>query len=191
MSDEDRQKWEARYADAADAPSTPSAHLARLSGLGLSGRALDIAGGAGRNAIWLAQQGLETTLVDISARALAIARERAVTAGVTLHTVCRDLDTQPLPDGPWDVILSFHFLERSLWPAMRAALAPGGWLLFVQPTVCNLRRHPRPPQGFLLAEHEGRAVAEGLEIVEYQEDWSAEGRHEAIVLARKSPSTFA
>ena len=186
MSDEDRQKWEARYAVADDAPSAPSVHLTKLASiLPSSGRALDIAGGAGRHAIWLAKRGLETTLVDISPRALAIAADRASAAGVMLHTECRDLEAEALPGGPWDVIVSLYYLDRALWPAMRAALAPGGWLLFVQPTVRNLERHTRPPAGFLLAENEGRAVAEGLEIVEYQEGWLAEDRHEAVVLARR------
>jgi 2-polyprenyl-3-methyl-5-hydroxy-6-metoxy-1,4-benzoquinol methylase len=185
MSDEDRQKWEARYAVADDAPSVPSIHLTRLdSTLPKSGRALDIAGGAGRHAVWLGQHGLETTLVDISPRALAIACERASRVGVMLHTECRDLEMEALP-GAWDVIVSFYYLQRTIWPAMRAALAPGGWLLFVQPTVRTLERHTRPPAGFLLAENEGRAVAEGLEIVEYQEGWLAEDRHEAVVLARR------
>lgn len=186
MSDEDRQKWEARYAVADEAPSAPSVHLTKLANiLPKSGRALDIAGGAGRHAVWLAQHGLETTLVDISPRALAIAAARASAAGVVLRTECRDLEVEPLPAGPWDVIISLYFLDRTLWPVMRAALAPGGWMLFVQPTLKNLERHTRPPQGFLLAENEGRAVAEGLEIVEYQEGWLAEDRHESVVLARR------
>lgn len=189
MSDEDRNKWNERYAQPADAPRFPSQHLLDLDALlPRSGKALDIAGGAGRNSLWLAQRGLEVTLVDISAKGLALASERAETAGATLTTICRDLEHESLPVGPWDVILSFHFLQRSLWPAMRAALAPGGWLVFVQPTVKNLQRHARPPRGFLLDEGEGRDVADGLEIVRYDEGWLVEGRHEVVVVARRTPT---
>lgn len=192
MSDEDRQKWEARYANADEAPREPSLHLTRLEDvLPRAGRALDVAGGAGRHALWLAAHGLDVTLVDISPRGLAIAAGRARERQLSLTTVCRDLETEPLPEGPWDVIVSFHFLQRSLWPEMRAALAPGGWLVFVQPTVRNLERNSRPPQGFLLEPGEGRKVAEGLSIVRYEEDWLDEGRHEVLLVARKGAPTSA
>jgi 2-polyprenyl-3-methyl-5-hydroxy-6-metoxy-1,4-benzoquinol methylase len=68
MSDADRQKWDARYAQPAAAPRDPEPFLLELDHLlPRSGRALDVAGGAGRNAIWLARRGLDVTLVDISA----------------------------------------------------------------------------------------------------------------------------
>jgi tellurite methyltransferase len=186
MSATDREKWEARYADVEAAPLLPSGHLTDLDAwLPRAGKALDVAGGAGRHALWLAERGLEVTLVDISPRGLAIATQRAAERGLSLATVALDLEEEPLPKGPFDVIVSFHFLQRSLWPALRAALAPGGWLVFVQPTEHNLERHARPPAGYLLRAGEGREVAAGLELVRYDEGWLAEGRHEALVVARR------
>jgi 2-polyprenyl-3-methyl-5-hydroxy-6-metoxy-1,4-benzoquinol methylase len=186
MSQEDLDKWQAKYADADAAPSQPSVHLTKLDAmLPRSGTALDIAGGAGRHAIWLAARGLATTLVDISPNALAIASQRADKIGVALTCDQRDLDSGELPAGPFDVVMSFHFLERKIWPAMRQALAPGGWLVFVQPTVRNLERHARPPAGFLLELGEAKQVTAGLEIVSYEEDWLEEGRHESVVIARR------
>jgi tellurite methyltransferase len=187
VSDEDREKWEARYAEASAAPAIPSVHLTNLDHLlPRTGRALDVAGGAGRHALWLAARGLQTTLVDIAPRALAIAQSRAQEQGLHLDTHCVDLETDALPEGPFDVIVSMHFLLRSLWPSMRVALAPGGWLVVVQPTIANLERHARPPAAFLLAPGEAREMVAGLEIVSYAEGWSLEGRHEAVVVARRS-----
>ena len=187
MSNEDREKWNERYAEPSRAPQLPSQHLLNLvEVLPTTGRALDIAGGAGRHAIWLAQRGLLVTLVDISANGLAIAKQRAEDVGVPLQALCQDLEHEPLPLGPWDVIVSFHFLERKIWPEMRCLLAPGGILVFVQPTVRNLELHPRPPRGFLLDEGEGLQIATGLEIVRYDEGWLCEGRHEVVVVARRN-----
>ncbi|HZN34298.1 MAG TPA: methyltransferase domain-containing protein, partial [Pirellulaceae bacterium] len=77
MSAADRQKWNAKYAVEIP-PREPSAVLVGLDRfLPKVGRALDAGGGGGRNAIWLAQRGLDVTLADISAKGLAISRERA------------------------------------------------------------------------------------------------------------------
>ena len=48
--------------------------------LPMKGRALDVAGGTGRHARWLAQRGLRVTLCDISPVALAAARGSATAA---------------------------------------------------------------------------------------------------------------
>ena len=74
----DRQKWDAKYAAAEEIPREPSAVLRSLEKLlPRCGRALDVAGGAGRNAIWLAKRGLDVTIADVSPRGLALACERA------------------------------------------------------------------------------------------------------------------
>ena len=75
MSAADREKWNSKYADPEFAPRKPSPVL-----LGLAewlppqrGRALDLAGGCGRHAIWLAQQGFDVTLADVSSVGLQVA----------------------------------------------------------------------------------------------------------------------
>ena len=66
-------------------------------------------------------------------------------------------------------------------------LSSKGVLLFVQPTLRNLERHARPSQRYLLAEGELRelAIASALKILHYAEDWSVEGRHEALLVAER------
>ena len=147
MSDEDRKKWDARYKLPDAMPAEPSLLLTQLDDdLPRSGRALDVAGGSGRHAIWLAQRGLDVTVADISEVGLAIAKERAAAADVSLDTLLLDLETDPFPNGPWDLIVSIRFLRRELFEIFPKVLAPGGMLVFSQPTKSNLQRHEKPPQ---------------------------------------------
>ena len=187
MSDDDRQTWDARYRAAAPAETMPPSSLVTEldSLLPRRGRALDLAGGRGRQAIWLAQRGLDVTLVDVSGVGLELAGKAAESAGAAVKCEQVDLAAAPFPAGPWDLILSFHYLQRSLFGEFPKALAPGGLLVFVQPTKRNLERHARPSARFLLEEGELKGLVQGLEIVRYDEGWLQEGRHEARIVARK------
>jgi tellurite methyltransferase len=191
MSQADRDKWNARYREGTPyARSEPSPFLVSLDDLlPKAGRALDLAGGAGRNAIWLARRGLQVSLADISQEGLALARAAAARAGVTLSLLEADLEEEPLPPGPFDLILSFNFLRRELFAAFPDRLAPGGLLVYLQGTRSNLQRHARPPASFLLEDGELPGLLGPLEVVRYQETWfdypGEEPRHEARLVARK------
>jgi 2-polyprenyl-3-methyl-5-hydroxy-6-metoxy-1,4-benzoquinol methylase len=179
MAEGDRERWNASWAGRE--PGAPSPflveHEALLPG---AGRALDVAGGNGRNAIWLARRGLDVTLVDVSDQALAM-------ADPSLTRVRLDLDVEPLPAGPFDVVVCVHFLDRAHRGQYVERLGPGGLLIAAQPTLRNLERHARPSARFLVAEGEMEAWVrgEGLEVVVAREGWNAEGRHEAEVIARR------
>jgi SAM-dependent methyltransferase len=146
---------------------------------------LDIAGGAGRHAIWLAKRGLDVTVVDISQVGLQIAAERGAAAGVSLQSMFVDIECDPLPPGPWDLIVCAHFLHRPLFAVFPQLLRPGGLLVVVHPTQANLERHEKPPRRFLLQDGELPTLVTGLEIVHYEEGWLAEGRHDAVLVARR------
>jgi tellurite methyltransferase len=184
MSEADRQKWDRRYRAEGDDLAPPSELLTSLE-LPAPGRALDVASGTGRNALWLARRGWAVTLVDISAEGLARARREA--GPLPLELVCADLEGDPLPPGPFDLIVCTYFLLRPLFPAFTARLAPGGLLVYAQPTRSNLQRHQHPSAAFLLEDGELPSLVRGLEIVRYQEGWFGEGddaRHEARLVAR-------
>jgi len=188
MSADDRVKWDARYRSAGALAREPSTFLRSLDALlprpSAATRALDVAGGDGRNAVWLARRGYGVTVADVSPVGLDLARASAAAAGVSLRLVEIDLECEPLPSGPFALIVSFNFLWRPLFRAFPSALAPGGMLVYLQPTRTNLTRHPTPSVHHLLDDGELRGLVVGLEVVRYEEGWF-DDRHEARLVARK------
>jgi tellurite methyltransferase len=192
MSAEDRAKWNTKYADRNFAPRNPSPVLLELADyLPSQGRALDIAGGAGRHSLWLAQRGLDVTLADISPVGLKLANERAATANLKLTTLEVDLAEQGPPPGPWDIIVSICYLWKPMPKLIASLLAPRGVFIMIQPTTVNLTRHEKPPRDFLLMPGELGAAFEredcalgSLELVEYSEGWRADDLHDAVLVVR-------
>jgi tellurite methyltransferase len=185
MSEVEREHWDHRYATEGPRTTDPAAFLLEVAGyLPTDSRVLDVGGGSGRNAIWLARHGHQVTIADISETGLKLARDAAAAAGVELATVLMDFDEDPFPPGPWDVIVDFHFIKRHLFPSFREALRPGGLLVFCRATLKNLERNERPPRPYLLEPGEGWDLVAGFELLIAREGWSVEERHEFQALAR-------
>jgi tellurite methyltransferase len=184
MTGSHRDYWNQRYIER-PWPEEPSPWLvANADVLPKPGHALDAAGGTGRNAVWLARRGWDVTIVDVSDVALSFATERAEAIHVELHTSLRDLRDEPLPEGPWDLILLFHYLDRELFPALASALEPGGLLIGALATVANLERNERPALPYLIEEAELPALIGDFEIVRYEEGWQ-DDRHNARFVAQR------
>ncbi len=180
----DRDHWNQRYIER-PWPDEPSPWLtANAELLPEPGSALDVAGGTGRNAVWLASQGWDVTIVDVSDVALAMATDRAEALDAPLRTHLMDLSSDPLPDGPWDLIVLFHYLDRVLLSDLVAALRPGGVLMGALATVSNLERNPRPPLAYVLDDGELPALMGGPELIRYEEGWQ-DDHHDARFVVRK------
>jgi tellurite methyltransferase len=195
MSEQDRIRWDHRYQERGLTTRRPCRYLsAHADILPRQGRALDVAGGDGRNALWLAVHGLDVTIVDISEQALRLAEAQARNRGLALRTIAADLQSDPLPAGPWDVIVDCDFLQRSLVAPMTDSLVPGGYFVMIHPTRSNLQRHSGPSARFLLEDGELlRLIVDlddsGLEIMEYIEGWQENSRHEARIIVRRHGSS--
>lgn len=187
MADDDATRWDAKYRGRPLPTPGPSVALQSVtSWLPSQGRLLDLAGGDGAQALWLAARGLEVTLCDVSAVALERARQVAAAGEACLTTCCLDLEVEPLPDGPWSAVLCSNYLQPTLWTAVAEALGPGGVAIWLHPTATNLTRHEKPSRRFLLDPGQARCTFEaaGFGIDFAVEDWVA-GRHMARVVGRK------
>lgn len=145
MTHQDRLRWEARYSAPGQKLNRPASPLlARwVPPAQPDQHALELACGLGHNALWLAEQGYSVTAVDISYEALRRARAemlRRQIAGVLF--VQADLDHFPLPGAAYDVVSVFRFLDRRLFPAIRACLRPGGLIIYETFNTGQLKRMP-------------------------------------------------
>jgi SAM-dependent methyltransferase len=170
LARDDRERWDRRYAEGRHADAEPPDWLDLLE-LPRSGAALDVASGTGRVALWLARRGLDVVAVDVSPVGLAELARRAEAQGLRVATLALDLESEPLPPGPFAVITCFHYLRRELFPELAARLAPDGCLVVEIGTLRNLERHARPSRRFLLEEGELRRLIEPLEPLHYAEGW--------------------
>ena len=129
-----RERWNERYAGGEleafpDAPvESLFAHHDLLTG---GGRALDVACGDGRNALYLAQLGYMVDAIDVSDVVIGALREAVQQRGLAMTIAPRvvDLERGPLPAGPYDVVVMLNYLQRDLFGALAEALAPGGLAL--------------------------------------------------------------
>jgi len=130
VTEADREKWDRCYAGGAYEPRTyPSPFLVeRLPSLP-RGRALDIACGAGRNALRLAEAGYEVEAMDISGVAIERARAAARERGLKVCWRVADLDDFDPPPDRFDLITVIRYTNRKLMERLPEALTEGGMLL--------------------------------------------------------------
>jgi SAM-dependent methyltransferase len=132
----ERDKWDKRYREGAYRERThPTGLLAEWLPRLPRGRALDVACGAGRNALFLAANGYDVTALDISAVGLEQGRRAAADRGLDIEWWCADLDHDParaLPGGPFDLIVWIRYVHRTLLPHLAERLAPAGVLVCEQ-----------------------------------------------------------
>lgn len=146
------EEWNRRYAGRELLWTGTANRFLVAEAFGLEpGRALDLACGEGRNAIWLAEQGWRVTGVDFSDVALEKARRLAEARGVEAEWVCSDLLAYRPAATAFDLVVVFYLQipasERSAVLRVAAgAVAPGGTLLVVAHDLENLANGHGGPQ---------------------------------------------
>ena len=130
LSKADRDKWDGRYADGAYAERQhPSALLENWAEKISPGRALDVACGAGRNALWLAERGFSVDALDISSVGLARLGETAAARELEIKLIEHDLDEPLQVAEQYQLILMIRYVNLPLLGQLERLLAPGGWLI--------------------------------------------------------------
>ena len=188
MTNNDRDRWNAKHADARDEQAPNPRLIAALEGdLLRRGQALDLACGRGRHANPLARAGFEVLAVDLSDVGLDRLAGAAESEGLPVRTLQRDLETEGLPPGEFDLVVVHDYLARELFPALRASVAPGGAIFYETFTW----RHAEATgfrRAFCLEDGELLAAFEGFEILIHEEGEFG-GRFRESLLVRRGSET--
>jgi tellurite methyltransferase len=191
-SDDKRERWNQKYRESPGAWLSPDPFLLQafsefiLPLFPHGGSALDLAGGAGRHAIWLAKQGWE--VIDISETGVEQARQHAGPLASHIHFVVDDLThfkaSQTQFEAVFEVVMAFFYLEREIFSEMVKAVQPGGLLVYKTLTLAQakLGAGPNSP-AHLLEPGELLQLAHGLRVLHYREEVAEKATAELV--ARK------
>jgi tellurite methyltransferase len=187
-----RERWNQKYREASGTKTwaVPDDFLLKAfsefiqPAFAQGGGALDLAGGAGRHTIWLAEKGWEVTLIDISETGVEQARQAAGPLASHIHFVVDDLTHYQASQTRYDVVMAFFFLERQIFSELVKAVRPGGLLVYKTHTTAqaNLPDGRKNP-AHLLAPGELRQLAHGLHVLHYREE--VVGKATAELVARR------
>jgi SAM-dependent methyltransferase len=155
----DAQGWDERYAGSDLVWSAgPNAFVVAEVGDLPPGRALDVACGEGRNALWLAEQGWDVVGIDFSTVGIDKARRIAEHRDVTVDLRVGDVTEPGAVDGTFDLVLVAYLhlpaeQMRPLLEHLERLVSPGGTLLLVGHHVDNLEHgHGGPPDPAVLQD---------------------------------------
>jgi len=170
----DRADWDRRYAGREFVWSAePNRFLVpEVEGLE-PGRALDLAAGEGRNAVWLATRGWTVTAVDWSEVGLGKGRLLAEHQAVTVDWVVADLREWESPERGFDLVIILYLqppaeVRHLVWRQAARAVAEGGRLIVIGHDLANLTEGWGGPsqRGFLYTPDEvAQEVGSELEVV--------------------------
>ena len=139
-SETTKARWDKRYdRDMYIYGKEPAAFLKqKMDGL-KKGKALVLAMGEGRNAVYLAQNGFDVTGVDISEVAVEKCNKLAKERNTTVNAVVADLMDYDLGEAQFDLITKFYYYEPSIFPQIIDALKPGGMFILEQFSIDHLK----------------------------------------------------
>ncbi len=168
----DADAWDTRYGSTKLVWSAgPNQFVARVAEDLAAGRALDVACGEGRNAIWLAECGWDVTAVDFSPVAIDKARTNLAHRDVSVDWHVGDVSEWRPPDPPYDLVIAAYLQlaepnRAALWPGLATVVAPGGTLLVVGHDSRNLTDGYGGPQSesVLYTADEVVAALEGFRV---------------------------
>ena len=197
----DQNRWDERYLRGEHTTQEPSPLLIKAIRDIQPGRVLDIACGVGRHALYLAERGWQVTAVDSSRVGIEILRQRARSARIhacgaqasCLHQIDAQVvdlekDEFQIEPAAYDQICNFYYLQRDLFPAIRASVKPRGtFVAAIHLNDGNPNAKPHNP-AFLLEPGELKTLFSDWEITYYHEGPSDEGGHHhdtAYLIARK------
>ena len=162
---QDRIKWNEKYRQECH-PTEAAGVVKRFYHLAPGKKALDIAAGNGRNAVFLSHKGFSVDAVDISEVGLA----EFTGNSSNINAICADLDLFEIATAHYDLIVNVKFFNRRLFPYIQEGLKPGGMVIFH--TLMDSEDSKSKPQHrreYLLRANELLHAFLALRIIYYHE----------------------
>ena len=134
-SEEQKARWDLKYEQGLPSLTEPDPFFIAAFGQFVeasfpkAGAALDLAGGLGRHALWLASKSWQVTVIDVSEVAIAKLSQAARELNVKLELLVGDASEYKFEPARFDLIVLFYHLDRNLFPKIVSALKPGGLLI--------------------------------------------------------------
>jgi len=184
------RSWDERYRSgeraAEDIEAAPTPLLVEMAKRLTPGRALDLACGSGRNALWLAEQGWSVTAVDGSPTAIEILRSRASSRGVTVSMKVADLEKfeYQIEPASWNLIAICYYLQRDLFGPAKQGVVPGGIVI----SIVHITEPGEEPTAHRLRPGELERYFLGWEILHRREGKPNDAAHQrsvAEIVARR------
>jgi tellurite methyltransferase len=182
--------WDERYRAGAVSSmaleSAPTPLLVEAASHLPPGRALDLACGTGRNALWLAQHGWKVTAVDGSRAAIETLLTRAGLLGLAVDARVADLEKAEFTIEPsgWELIATCYYLQRDLIESAKRGLVPGG----VMVAIALMVEPGRENSPYRLQPGELRRYFDGWEIRHDREGPDASQHAVAEIVSRRPDS---
>ena len=162
---QDHVKWNEKYRKESY-PTEAARVVKKFYHLSPGKKALDIAAGNGRNAVFLSHKGFSVDAVDISEVALA----EFASKNPNINAICADFDQFEISTAHYDLMVNIKFLSRRLFPYIQEGLKPGGILIFQ--TLREADRFKCSPEycrDYLLQENELLHAFSAMRIIYYSE----------------------
>ena len=168
----DKERWNLKYEGTTYIyGKEPTAYLKDKLSLLKKGKALVLAMGEGRNAVYLAENGFDVTGVDLSEVGIEKCARLAEERGVEVNSIVADLTDYDMGTEQYDLITNFYFYDKSILPRVIDSLKPGGMFIF----ETYSRDHPKHSKfgpknpNYLVKPNELLEIFQSLRILYYED----------------------
>lgn len=194
MSLQDKEKWDNKYLKKSQLlrPREASSNLMDSLIHCRGTKALDLACGAGRNSIYLAESGFDVDALDIARIALDALDSEAKNKNLTskINTVLVDLDEYNIQENVYDLIIMANFLDRDILESSKVALKKDGILFVETYMISDENEKTESDLNNLLRSQELKQILDNsFEILYYDEfkneDYEIYKMEKQVIVARK------
>jgi SAM-dependent methyltransferase len=174
----DIKGWNERYLTT-EADDAPTPLLVETATRLRPGKALDLACGTGRNALWLARNGWTVTAVDGAPAAIEILQRKAAGQKLAIEALVADLERgeYQIETAAWDLVAMCYYLQRDLFEAAKQAVVPNGTLL----AIVHITEPGEEPTSTRMQRGELKSYFQDWDILHYFEGKPGDAAHRRAV----------